>query len=237
MPTMDGIKATQRILEKSPGIKVIVLSTQGDKGVVRESLQAGAVGYLLKESGPEELVEGIRAVSRGEIFLSEAIRDVVVEQYIDQYIDKLSESPPVAMELIRITKLHRPQIAQPTVTRPRLLTQFEDWRQRPLTLVSAPAGYGKSTVVCQWVESCGCPAAWLSLDEGDNDLRGFLTYLVCAIQMHFPELLQRMAPLLKAPVLPPMRVLVNTLVNELASCPQPCLLVLDDHKCQLKRSR
>ena len=225
MPNMDGIEATQRILDESPGIKVIVLSIHGDKRYVKDMLQAGAAGYLLKESVPEELVRGIRAVSRGEIFLSDAITDVVV----GQYIDLLTESPPEALESIKITKLLRPQSAQHTISRPRLLSQFEGWRQRPLTLVAAPAGYGKSTAVSQWLESCGSPAVWLSLDEGDNDLRIFLSYLVSAIQTQFPELLQTMAPILKAPVLSPMPVLVNTLVNELASCPQFCILVLDDY--------
>ena len=225
MPNMDGIEATRRILDESPGIKVIVLSIHGDSRYVKDMLQAGAAGYLLKESVPEELVRGIRTVSQGEVFLSSAITGVVV----GQYIDLLTESPLEALESIKITKLLRPQAAQHTISRPRLLTQFEGWRQRPLTLVSAPAGYGKSTAVSQWLESCGCPNAWLSLDEGDNDLRGFLTYLVSAIQTQFPELLREMERMLATPVLPPMQVLVNTLVNELESCPQHCVLALDDY--------
>ena len=225
MPNMDGIEATQRILAESPGIKVIVLSIHGDKRYVQDMLQAGAAGYLLKESVPEELVRGIRAVSQGEVFLSDTITGVVV----GQYIDLLSDAPPEALESIRITKLHRPQATQYTISRARLLAQFEGWRQWPLTLVSAPAGYGKSTAVSQWLESCGCPNAWLSLDESDNELRVFLTYLVSAIQTQFPELLQTMARMMEAPVLPPIPVLVNTLVNELESCPQHFVLVLDDY--------
>ena len=53
---------------------------------------------------------------------------------------------------------------------------------RKLTLISAPAGFGKTTLVSEWVAGCGRPVAWLSLDEGDNDPARFLTYLVAALQ-------------------------------------------------------
>ena len=65
------------------------------------------------------------------------------------------------------TKLHRPPVTQDLVPRTALLNQLDHYRQRPLTVVSAPAGYGKSTLVSSWLEVSECPGAWVSLDRAD----------------------------------------------------------------------
>ena len=113
--------------------------------------------------------------------------------------------------------------------RARLIEELEAKRYQPLTLVSAPAGYGKSTLVGQWLESCDCPSAWLSLDEHDNDLRTFLMYLVAAVRTQFAEALPETGTLLAASNLPSVPVLSRTLVNELQDIPQRLILVLDDY--------
>jgi LuxR family maltose regulon positive regulatory protein len=73
------------------------------------------------------------------------------------------------LPLIR-TKLYRPRITGDLVPRPRLLQRLEQHQGRPLTLVVAPTGFGKTTLVSSWLEACDCPSAWLSLDENDDDL-------------------------------------------------------------------
>jgi LuxR family maltose regulon positive regulatory protein len=78
------------------------------------------------------------------------------------------------------TKLHRPPLPVDLVPRPRLTAWLEQRRGRPLTLVSAPAGYGKSTMISCWLESVDCPTAWLSLDEHDNELGVFLRHILAA---------------------------------------------------------
>ena len=75
------------------------------------------------------------------------------------------------------TKLQRPPIVGEHVHRSQLLERLDQRRQRPLTLVTAPAGYGKSTLVSCWLQTCDISAAWLSLDETDNDPHLFLSYL------------------------------------------------------------
>ena len=80
------------------------------------------------------------------------------------------------IDIIR-TKLYRPPLTRDLVPRTPLLDRLEDSHQRPLTLVSAPAGYGKSTLVSQWLETLDCPAVWVSLDAEDSDLRRFLHYV------------------------------------------------------------
>ena len=88
------------------------------------------------------------------------------------------------------TKLYRPRTTRAWVARPRLLERLEQRRDRPLTLVVAPAGYGKTTLVSSWLAACDCPSVWLSLDEGDNNLALFLSYFSAAVQTIFPGSLQ-----------------------------------------------
>jgi LuxR family maltose regulon positive regulatory protein len=127
------------------------------------------------------------------------------------------------------TKLHRPPITADLVPRPRLLERLEGHRERLLTLVSAPAGYGKTTLVSSWLEACDCPSAWVSLDEDDNDLFLFLTYFLAAIQSMFPEACRETVAMLKAPTLPPTPVLARGLVSELDEIESPFILALDDY--------
>ena len=98
---------------------------------------------------------------------------------------------------ILLTKLHRPPIPRDHVHRPRLLEYLDQRRNRPLTLVSAPAGYGKSVLISRWMETCDIPNAWLSLDETDSDLRQFLTYFLAAIQTMFPYAMGETAALVR----------------------------------------
>ncbi|MDH3556733.1 MAG: LuxR C-terminal-related transcriptional regulator [Deltaproteobacteria bacterium] len=129
--------------------------------------------------------------------------------------------------LIR-TKLNRFPIPEGHVHRPRLLERLEQNRQRPLTLVSAPAGYGKSTLVSCWLQMCASPHAWLSLDKNDNDLHLFLSYFLAAIQTMFPHAVSETMTLVNSPTLPSLSVLAGSLVNELDLIEQDFILVLDD---------
>ena len=78
------------------------------------------------------------------------------------------------------TKLHRPPVDRIHVHRPQLLERLDQRRSRALTLVSTPAGYGKSVLIQDWLNSCDIPGAWVSLDKNDNDLRMFTAYFVAA---------------------------------------------------------
>ena len=81
-------------------------------------------------------------------------------------------------EGILSTKLNPPLVRSDIVNRPQLLAQLEQDIRRPFTLISAPAGYGKSTLAAQWLEAGSLPGVWVSLDEGDNNARTFLSYVV-----------------------------------------------------------
>lgn len=112
------------------------------------------------------------------------------------------------------TKLHRPPIPNDLVPRPRLTEWLTQHRQRPLFLISAPAGYGKSTLISCWLRGLDMPTAWISVDESDNDLESFLSYFIAAIQSIYPEKLSDTQALLQAPELPPINYLSSVLINE-----------------------
>jgi len=91
-----------------------------------------------------------------------------------------------ALTLIQ-TKFHKPRITTNLVERPRLVELLSSRMRRKLTLVSAPAGYGKSTLISAWLEHCQSASACISVDKNDNDLRTFLSYFVAAVQCAFPD--------------------------------------------------
>jgi LuxR family maltose regulon positive regulatory protein len=115
------------------------------------------------------------------------------------------------------------------VHRPHLLERLDQRRRRPSTLVSAPAGYGKSFLISYWLESCDIPSAWLSLDENDNDLRTFTAYFITAVETIFPGACRNTQALLNAPDLPPMAALATSLLNELDRIEQAFIMVFDDY--------
>src|SRR5512137_2225010 len=86
------------------------------------------------------------------------------------------------------TKLIHPQVRPQRVPRPRLLQRLPAALQVPLTLVCAPAGYGKTTLLVEWARASQVPVAWLTLDAEDNDPQRFLSYFILALQRLDPEL-------------------------------------------------
>src|SRR5512147_163867 len=125
------------------------------------------------------------------------------------------------------TKLYRPPLSPDYIPRPQLLERLDSIHARPLTLVSAPTGYGKTTLLSAWVQRCGCRAAWLSLDEHDNRPAIFLAYFLAALKSLFPSVGTATLALLDAPALPPLPVLATSLLQEIDSLQQEFTLLLD----------
>jgi LuxR family transcriptional regulator, maltose regulon positive regulatory protein len=154
---------------------------------------------------------------------------------------------------ILATKLYLPPPRPTLVRRPRLVDQLNAGLHRKLTLISAPAGFGKTTLVGEWLAHFRFPildfgleapaeqsgqnpkseiqnrVAWLSLDEGENDLARFLAYFVAALQTIAPQVGEGMLAALQAPQLPPAAGLFTALLNEISALPQQMILVLDDY--------
>ncbi len=126
------------------------------------------------------------------------------------------------------TKLYLPPPRPDVVPRPRLIARLDEGLHRPLTLVAAPAGFGKTTLIGEWVATCGRPAAWLSLDDGDSDPILFLTYLVAALRTIAPAIGAGVSGVLQSPQ-PPTDAILTALLNEIAALPDDIILVLDDY--------
>jgi LuxR family maltose regulon positive regulatory protein len=130
---------------------------------------------------------------------------------------------------ILTTKLYIPPPRPNAVLRPRLIGRLNEGLQHTLTLISAPAGFGKTTLVSTWIASCGRPAAWLSLDEGDSDPIRFLTYLVAALRTITTTIGETAVALLQSPQPPPPEAILTALLNNIATVPDHFMLVLDDY--------
>ncbi|MBK9943831.1 MAG: helix-turn-helix transcriptional regulator [Kouleothrix sp.] len=138
------------------------------------------------------------------------------------------------------TKLYIPPLRPNVVARPRLVERLHEGRQRRLTLISAPAGFGKTTLVSEWIASLSAEPyqtdqthsfnlAWLSLDEADNDPTRFLTYLVAALQTIVPAAGTGVLEMLLSPQPPPSEAILTTLLNNITSFPGHVAIVLDDY--------
>jgi LuxR family transcriptional regulator, maltose regulon positive regulatory protein len=139
--------------------------------------------------------------------------------------DQVSLEP--GRNLLR-TKFYVPPIRSTQIVRPRLLELINGGMERSLILVSAPAGYGKTTLLSSWLRETQIPSAWLSLEDGDNDPIRFLQYLIATLspftsgfEAEVPGIFQGNQP-------SQFEIVINQLVNELVSFPETFILVLDD---------
>jgi LuxR family maltose regulon positive regulatory protein len=132
---------------------------------------------------------------------------------------------------ILATKLYIPPPRAKNVLRPRLIEQLNEGLSagHKLTLVSASAGFGKTTLVSEWVAVCERPVTWLSLDEGDNDPTRFLTYFIAALQTITANIGAGVLSVLQSPQPPSIESILTALLNEIAAIPYHFILVLDDY--------
>ena len=134
--------------------------------------------------------------------------------------------------LLLVTKLAIPPVRSDLVARPRLTNQLQLGIRRPFTLIAAPAGFGKTTVLSAWLEDAPFSAAWVSLERGDDDLIRFWPYVFTALERVHPgsgasalALLQGSDP----QQLPPIETILTVWINGLAALPHEMVLILDDY--------
>ncbi|RJX19766.1 MAG: hypothetical protein C4575_07960 [Desulforudis sp.] len=126
------------------------------------------------------------------------------------------------------TKLRQPPADDDLVSRSRLFQRLDKGLQGPLTLVSAPAGYGKTSLVSSWLDISDCPNAWVSLDERDNHFGRFLGYFLSAVELLFPAAAPKTQALAKDWEPKSLPRLAANLVNELEQIRDNFILVLDN---------
>jgi LuxR family maltose regulon positive regulatory protein len=133
------------------------------------------------------------------------------------------------------TKFHIPPSRSDLIVRPRLINLLENGRHLPLTLISAPPGFGKTMLAADWVnriqvkspESPIC--SWISLDKSDNLTVTFWRYILAALRNAVPGLGDTAQAMLAAPQPPAIETVISTLINDLAALPDPLLLIMDDY--------
>lgn len=138
------------------------------------------------------------------------------------------EKPTPSMPILA-TKLYIPTPRPELVLRPRLIERLNEGMHRKLTLISAPAGFGKTTLISEWVAGCKRPSAWLSMDEGDNDPIRFLAYLVAALQTIAANIGGGVLGVLHSSQTLPTESILTALLNEITTVPDNFTLVLDDY--------
>jgi LuxR family maltose regulon positive regulatory protein len=144
-------------------------------------------------------------------------------------------------EPLLATKLYIPPTRPALVPRPRLVEQLDNGLHRKLALISAPAGFGKTTLITEWLDCLRLQhqnsrfeisISWLSLDAGDNDLLRFLSYFIAALVQTdnlTPTFGDDVLNLLQSPEPPPSEAVLTTLINEIAASQTKFLLILDDY--------
>lgn len=138
----------------------------------------------------------------------------------------------VMTPLLITTKIYAPRLRADLVSRPRLIERLKAGLHCPLTLISAPAGYGKTTLLAGLANNVELPVAWLSLDEGDNDRVRFWTHFISALQTKQPHIGNTVLQMLRSPEFPDMQSDLTQLINEIAGTEpsiQPYILILDDY--------
>ncbi len=127
-----------------------------------------------------------------------------------------------------LTKLHIPLSGKNSIPRLTLFENLNEGFKRKLILVSAPAGFGKSTILSDWINNQKIPTGWFSVDSNDNDPVDFLSYIISAIQGIKENFGQNISELLKSPNPPNPESVINILINEILKIEKDFLIVFDD---------
>jgi ATP/maltotriose-dependent transcriptional regulator MalT len=127
------------------------------------------------------------------------------------------------------TKLFIPRPRSKLVLRPRLIERLNDGLDRKLTLIAAPAGFGKTTLLSEWSQHSPRQVTWLSLNEGDQDPTLFWAYFIASLQTLHPELGNSALALLQSTQAPPIPTVLTTLINDLNAFPKTFCIVLEDY--------
>lgn len=136
---------------------------------------------------------------------------------------------PQSTDTLLHAKLMPPRIRSAAISRPALLTRLNEGLTRKLTLVSAPTGSGKTTLIGMWLSEQEIPCAWVALDGNDNDPVRFWTYVITALRMFDPAIGKSALAALSTSQLPSFHTILTPLLNELAGISAPGVLVLEDY--------
>jgi LuxR family maltose regulon positive regulatory protein len=197
------------------------------------SRRAGRLRTLyLGKSGDLEL-ERLRTIARAgthdfEPFPDEVSIVPIVMAARLTHAREVTHTGTAGLHLIP-TKLAVPRPPAAPLVRSQAISRLDRAIQLPLTVVSAPAGYGKTSLLAQWIATARMPVAWVALDKGDDDPVRFWTYVLAALDTVVPGMLAQVLPILSQPERQLSEAALSTIVVALARAPDPTMLVLDDY--------
>ena len=199
-----------------------VLLSSATAELVRDDLPSGVA---LKDMGENRLKDLVRPEHVYQLIIPDLPADFPPPM-VDSPRETLATSPLLE------TKLYLPKWRSGLVPRARLIERLDRGIERKLTLVSAPAGFGKTTLLAEWLAARTAgerPAAWVSLDRSDNGPALFWAYFIAALQTVQSGVGESALPLLQSPQPPPTEALLRTLLNEISTISHGFVLVLDDY--------
>ena len=162
MPRLNGIEATRQIFAENPDCRILALSIHSTRRYVEEMLEAGVAGYLLKESAPEELLAAIHALRDGKGYLSKDITELVIEK-----VRETAAAAATNGSRSDSRKWRKPELTDGLIHRRDLVLRLENEHHKFLTLLVAPAGYGKTTLVTAAQQLERCFTRFNSYNDGD----------------------------------------------------------------------
>ena len=227
MPGINGIEATRQIIAESPQTRVLALTMHSGKKYIDEMLEAGAAGYIIKESVPKELITAIQSLKEGGGYLGAGVTSIVIDR-LRQQSEEVNARATDPHAHTMTNKLNKPPLPKGLVHRRELIERLEKGRNKRLSIVVAPAGYGKSTLVCDWLNTHEQSHIWCFLDENDNDLLMFLKSWTAALDTLFPTNSNFLRSLIDAANMPPGSILAGAMVADIDELPQDFVLVLDN---------
>ncbi|RPI83617.1 MAG: helix-turn-helix transcriptional regulator, partial [Chloroflexi bacterium] len=133
------------------------------------------------------------------------------------------------MDELLSTKLFIPHPRPNLVSRPRLTERLHSGAERKLTLIAAPAGFGKTTLLSEWTQQNPQNIAWISIDKNDKDPNMFWTYFITSLQHIYPQLGDKPLTLLHSSQAPPITSILTALINEISAIPEDITVVIDDY--------
>jgi LuxR family maltose regulon positive regulatory protein len=223
----DGVNVASRIESLAVPGSVFISDKVYDEIKNQESIKTSML-RTFKRKNIERPIE-VYAISNVGLIVPkyEEIRSKTDMELTDES-DKHEHSKPASVPILT-TKLYIPPPRPKIVPRPRLVEQLDAGLNGKLTLISAPPGFGKTTLISQWITDSDQLTAWLSLDEGDNDPVRFLAHLVAALQTIVANIGEHAMRLIQSPQPSSNESILTSLLNDIATVQDNFTLVLDDY--------
>ncbi|WP_165452241.1 response regulator [Paenibacillus thalictri] len=235
MPEINGMRLSSLLRELDASIDVVFVTGYDNYAV--QAFDVNALDYLLKPVTVKRMIQTLDKVRKKQQVTATAPPAIKPGNLAGHGEKQPPGMTPVERErnaevdisAIPSTKLHVPHVRKALVSRPRLIRKLNEGMETKLTLLSAQAGYGKTTALSEWVRQNGALTAWVSLDKRDNEYTQFWSCLTAAIQEQVPGFGQTVTHALEKEALVYLEHTTPALLNELNQLTGELAIVIDDY--------